>query len=243
MADKLAVNPKILAAARKVTAKRPKTVIDHILKHGFITTQELKDLYGYNHPPRAIRDVREQGIPLDMYKVVGNDGRKIGAYRFGNPDAIENHKLGGRKVFSKAFKELLIKKYDSRCAITNERYEERYLQIDHRIPYEVAGDNVADEQQPDEFMLLSGSAQRQKSWSCEHCSNWSGVKNQKVCRICYWASPEKYTHMAMKEIRTLQLVWSGRDGAAFYDRMSEKARAEKVTLQDLVKITLEKVFR
>jgi len=48
---------------KKVTAKRPKTVIDHILKHGFITTQELKDKYGYNHPPRAVRDVKENGIP------------------------------------------------------------------------------------------------------------------------------------------------------------------------------------
>ncbi|WP_369334486.1 helix-turn-helix domain-containing protein [Candidatus Thiosymbion oneisti] len=47
-----------------VEAKRPKTVIDHILKHGQITTEELKDTYGYNHPPRATRDVREQGIPI-----------------------------------------------------------------------------------------------------------------------------------------------------------------------------------
>ena len=52
-----------------ITAKRPKTVIQHILKHGFITSQELKDLYGYNHPPRAIRDVREYGIPIDTYRV------------------------------------------------------------------------------------------------------------------------------------------------------------------------------
>ena len=42
-----------------VKAKRPKTVIDHILEHGQITTEELKDIYGYNHPLRAIRDVRE----------------------------------------------------------------------------------------------------------------------------------------------------------------------------------------
>lgn len=243
MASKSTVDPRILAAAKKVTAKRAKTVIDHILEHGFITTQELKDLYGYDHPPRAGRDVREEGIPLETYWVVGSNGRRIGAYRFGNPDAIENHKLGGRKVFSKAFKEFLIEKCGSRCAITNEKYEERYLQIDHRIPYEVAGDHVADEHQPDEFMLLSGSAQRQKSWSCEHCSNWRSGKNQKVCRTCYWASPENYTHMAMKEIRALQVVWSGKDGAAFYDRMVEKARAEKVTLQDLVKTTLERVFR
>jgi hypothetical protein len=48
-----------------VTAKRPKTVIGHILKHGQITTEELKNLYGYNHPPRAARDVKEHGIPIE----------------------------------------------------------------------------------------------------------------------------------------------------------------------------------
>ena len=49
---------------------------------------------------------------------------------------------------------------------------ERYLQIDHRIPYEVAGEEIGDERNPEKFMLLSGSAQRQKSWSCEHCQNY-----------------------------------------------------------------------
>ncbi len=36
---------------KAVTAKRPKTVIDHILEHDFITTEELRERYGYNHPP------------------------------------------------------------------------------------------------------------------------------------------------------------------------------------------------
>lgn len=35
-----------------VTSKRPKTVIQHILKNGFVTTEELKSL-GYEHAPRA----------------------------------------------------------------------------------------------------------------------------------------------------------------------------------------------
>ena len=37
---------------KSVTAKRPRTVIDHILQYGYITTEELKEKYGYNHPPR-----------------------------------------------------------------------------------------------------------------------------------------------------------------------------------------------
>ena len=56
--------PDFVKLCQTVTAKRPKTVINHILKHGFITTQELKDKYGCNHPPRAVRDVKEHGIPI-----------------------------------------------------------------------------------------------------------------------------------------------------------------------------------
>ncbi len=38
---------EFLELCASVTGKRPKTVIDHILKHGHITTEELKNKYGY----------------------------------------------------------------------------------------------------------------------------------------------------------------------------------------------------
>lgn len=44
-----------LAKLHSVTAKRPKTVIQYILEHGSVTTEELKNL-GYEHAPRAARD-------------------------------------------------------------------------------------------------------------------------------------------------------------------------------------------
>ena len=42
---------EFLDMLKSVTAKRPRTVIQHILQHGYITSQELKELYGYEHPP------------------------------------------------------------------------------------------------------------------------------------------------------------------------------------------------
>ena len=66
---------EFLDLLESVTAKRPRTVIQHILKNGHVTSQELKDVYGYNHPPRAVRDVREYGIPLVTYRIQGDDGR------------------------------------------------------------------------------------------------------------------------------------------------------------------------
>lgn len=203
------IDDGLLKAARKVTAKRPRTVIDHIIEYGHITTEELKDVYGYNHPPRAARDVREQGIPLETFTVRDKSGRPISAYKFGNPKDIERHKLGGRKVFSKAFKKALIEIYNSKCAISGERYEERYLQVDHRIPYEIAGEAVGKETQPALFMLLSGAAQRQKSWSCENCGNFKNQKSIQICKACYWANPEDYSHVATKEERRLDLTFSG----------------------------------
>ena len=100
-----------------VEAKRPSIVIQHILKHGYITSQELKDTYGYNHPPRAVRDVREHGIPLITYRIEGTDGKSIAAYRFGNPNDVSSNvtKSAGRTVLSKALKQALIEKYGSKC--------------------------------------------------------------------------------------------------------------------------------
>jgi len=162
------VPEEILALCRQVTAKRARVVIDHILQHGFITTEDLKNIYGYDHPPRAIRDVREHGIPLKTYKVTSSTtGRKIAAYKFDDPSKIQYGRIGGRRAFSRAFKKALVEKFESRSTLTGERLDARYLQIDHRIPYEVAGDNV-DQTNLDEFMLLDASSQRAKSWSCEH---------------------------------------------------------------------------
>ena len=47
-----------------------RTVIDHLFEFGSINTEELQELYGYTHPPRAIRDVREAGIPIESRRVV-----------------------------------------------------------------------------------------------------------------------------------------------------------------------------
>ncbi|HCH1007099.1 TPA: hypothetical protein NKP54_004038 [Vibrio parahaemolyticus] len=227
------IDPKILELANKITAKRAKTVIDHIIKHGSISTEELKDVYGYDHPPRAARDVRECGIPLETFKVTDKHGRRIGAYRFGDPSKIEGHKLGGRQTFSKNLKQTLIDMFGERCAISGINYKSRYLQIDHRIPYEVAGDDVAEESDPEKFMLLSGTAQRQKSWECEQCPNLRGAKSKAVCSSCYWAYPTSYTHAATVPIRLLNIGFSGQD-ADIYDHLNEESNRTGIPIQQLV---------
>ena len=228
---------EFLALLDSVTDRRPKTVIDHIREHGFVTTEQLRDLYGYNHPPRGARDVRELGIPLETFFVTGSDGRRIGAYRFGDPTAQRSNRLSGRSALANTLKIALIERHGSRCNIYLEDFPEGELQIDHRIPFEIAGD-ADDSNDPDDYMLLCRSANRAKSWSCEHCENWR-TRDLDTCGSCYWAFPENYTHVAMQQIRRLDLIWAG-DDAGEYDRLAELADADNQNLPDFVKAVIRR---
>ena len=229
---------EFLELCRSVTGKRPKTVIDHILKHGHITTEQLKTTYGYDHPPRAARDVRELGIELETFRVEGSNGRKIAAYRFADPTKRKFRRFDGRTGLSKEIKDQLIQKYGCRCFIYLETMVAADLQIDHRVPYEVTGDS--DELKAEEFMLLCGSANRAKSWSCEHCENWKNLKDKTICLSCYWAYPEKYTHVAMRQIRRVDLLWQGSE-ISQHDKLKADAAKAGLEIPEFVKRILSKV--
>jgi len=228
---------EFLEILKSITAKRPKTVIDHILEYGFITTEDLKNKYGYNHPPRAVRDVKEYGIPIEMYRVEGSDGRKIAAYRFGKFTPEMMNRISGRSILSKKIKDELIELYGSKCFIYNEIMNESDLQIDHRIPFEIAGDFV-EEREPEYYMLLSPSANRLKSWACKKCENWNNKKDKETCSTCYWAYPENYWHIAMTQVRRLDIIWQGKE-ISVYEALKKQAKNENKEIQDIVKILLE----
>jgi len=222
---------EFLARLKAVKAKRARTVIDHILEHGSITTEELKEKYGYNHPPRAARDVKEQGIPIKMFRTVGNDGRSISAYRFDLDAMIEDGK-SGRKAIPKITKDKLLERDGPHCAVCGLKYESRYLQVDHCVPYEVAGETLSDDLS--QLMLVCGSCNRGKSWSCEHCKNWTEIKDVKNCQTCYWASPKNYQHIALVQIRRMDVGWKGEE-VKLYDKLQEQSKKEGLSVQDLLK--------
>lgn len=236
MADDISLD-ELLAL---VSSKRARIVLEHIIRNGQITTEELKDL-GYNHPPRAARDVRESGIPLITFSVTSSDGRSIAAYKLGDLSQIRTAKSGGRTNFSKAFKKLLYEEYSQgHCNICYGEYAERYLQIDHRIPYEISGDDTGYTERPEDYMLVCGSCNRAKSWSCEHCPNWT-KRSQAVCAVCYWANPESYSHIALQEVRRLDLNWSGKE-AAVYDALKAQAEANRLPVPTYVKRLLARLL-
>lgn len=154
-----------------------------------------------------MRDVREQGIPIETFRIKDSEGRNIAAYRFGDPTKLGNavSKKAGRTALSKALKKALIDRFGARCFVYQEELDQALLQVDHRIPYEIGGEQG---EEIKHYMLLCPSANRAKSWSCEHCPNWD-IKDPSFCENCFWAHPERYTHIAGNSERRIILSFTG----------------------------------
>lgn len=225
------ISTELLARIAKVTGKRPRTVLQHIVEHGFVTTDELREKHRYKHPPRGARDVREAGFTLKTTMVAGPDGRRMARYTLVEDDTVRAQ--GGRRAFPKSFKNALLAHYGLRCAICNGEFPGRALQIDHRVPYEVAGD-VSGDRDIHDYLLLCPSCNRTKSWSCEHCVNGQGIKDAAICRTCMWGSPEGYAHIATRARRSLTVTWDDIE-VEDYETILRIATESGMDLRDYIK--------
>ncbi|KIP71478.1 hypothetical protein SN11_17050 [Vibrio harveyi] len=221
----------------KICNGRAAFVINFILDVGSITSEDLKN-HGYMHGARAVGDVRDQGIPLITEKIKASDSSRktIARYYFGSADDIKVHKFGGRMTFAPSLKKALLNRDGAKCSISNRELDPNELQIDHKVPFYIAGDNE-DNRGIDNFMLLSKSMQRAKSWDCEQCPNLKVRFDPQTCKLCYWAEPNSYTHVATRIERNMHLNWDYWE-VADYDAVCQISAAQGRTAQEVVKMII-----
>jgi len=232
------IDPRIRALANKVIAggknRRAIAALKMMLNKGSVSTDELQAL-GYNHPPRAIGDVRDAGIPvITSAAVSGKTGRRMAIYSFGDPNDIRHGRVGGRSALPKSFKAKLLSRYGAIDCITGANLDERVLTIDHRIPYRISADAGLSDHDVESYMLLDASSQRSKSWSCERCPNMLGQRLESVCKKCFWAFPEQYEHIATEQIRRTDVVWQKKD-VRVHDRLKALAEEDGTTISELLR--------
>lgn len=191
--------PALLRRIRAVRNKRARFVLETIAEKGSCSTIDLKNA-GYDHPPRAARDAVELGFALKRINAKRADGQRVAAYTFDEREL--DPKMTGRVALSKKERDALIVSKGNCCNICGSTTN---LQIDHRIPYGVAGESRKNDADP--YQVLDGICNRRKSWACEHCENRLRFRDLNICLTCYWAKPEKYTHVAMRNERRIDLLW------------------------------------
>ena len=223
----------------KVCSSRAAYVINYILANGEISSETIRDK-GFVHGARAVGDVRDNGIPLVTLKTKSSDGKTIARYVFGPESEIKRHKFGGRIAFPSSLKSDLLADQGAVCSISKQELPESELQIDHRIPFYIAGD-IGSLRDPGEFMLLSRSMQRSKSWACENCENIKKNFDVAICRTCYWAYPEDYEHIAMKRERRIDITFS-ESQIGIFDRLKSLAVERSKSIQQVLLDLLAKLF-
>lgn len=154
-------------------------------------------------------------------------------YSLGTAEQIRVGQIG-RTSFSKKFKDALLAEYGPFDGITGAQHEPRALQIDHRIPYRVAGDAGLATNDVTAFMLLDAKSNRIKGFSCQNCPNFVDLRDTLICKTCFWAHPEEYLHVAMQDIRRVEIVWQGAE-VADYTKLKHQAEQDGVSVQELLK--------
>lgn len=226
----MAVEKEIEAKLKALLAtlgKRPATVLRLLLEKGTVSTYDLGQL-GYDQPPRAAQDLKDVGVLLR--RTSGRhptSGSRMAIYALADEQPYLMGAMKGRQLFPKAFRLKMISHYGAKSAISGVTHDPSELQIDHRIPYQVAGDA---ELTVEHHMLLSGSEQRRKSWACEHCPNFVN-RNKVVCQTCYWAFPEsQYDHVATIQEYRVEVVFRGPEEAKTYAALKKKSDQSGATV-------------
>ena len=226
---------------KEVSSLRPLQVIYHILEQGEVSTETLTSDYGYNHAPRATRDVRELGIPLKTDFAKNSEGKRMAVYSLDFEADAENQKKG-RQAFAKKVKTNLLQVAGTSCSLCNGEYSSLSLQVDHRVPYEIGGELTLENIDERHLMLLCPSSNSSKSWECEHCENWIN-KDANHCSKCYWSGELEYEHIASKDEKRDVLTWQNHDDLTLHERINSLAEKDGVTISSKIKsICIEKLI-
>lgn len=203
--------PKLTQRARKEitkalphVSKRGRTMLEHILEHGQASTEDMRVLYNYNDGPSIARDLKDHGVPLERVTVRNAQGRAIAAYRYDPAKGI--HLRSGRRAFPKWLKAALVELHGEQCAECSVEMAARHLQIDHRVPHLVLGDDDR-KIHPDDFQLLCSGCNRGKSATCEQCPNGMEHKDPEICGRCTLSGNPDGDHFAMRPEDRLPLTF------------------------------------
>jgi len=201
---------------------RARKALEFMLEHGSVTTGDLKTA-GYDHPPRAVRDVKDAGLMVES-RLVNVDGIRMSRYTL--VDSISEGFVQRRPI-SNAFRNALFDANGHRCAVCGGVFPTRMLQADHRVPFAIGGDP---EPELEHYMPLCGSDNRAKSMSCETCPNWT-IRDVDTCKTCYWHDPENYSHVATVDERRLTITARGGDVGSL-QQLAEEAAEAGLTLNE-----------
>ncbi len=65
------------------------------------------------------------------------------------------------------------------------------------------------------------------------------MKDPRICRRCYWAYPEDYDHVAMRQARRVDIIWT-EDEIKVYEKLKRKTLELQKDIPKFIKEIVKK---
>ena len=224
---------------------RARAAADLLIEKGTITKFDFEEK-GINPAvgPRAVMDLKDHGIPIEKPGRVNvpQAKRAVAQYKLGKVANLRPKEKYGRLVPPTNLKRRLIEVSGSYCVYCGQRFPEKSLQIDHKLPVKYFGELPSEEiANLDNYQLVCGHCNRIKAEAINRECTKTCFKthDMNIIKSCYWYDPTNYTHVCGKRERRLSLMFVGEE-TKLYDKLVKVARKENKTAQEVIKELITK---
>lgn len=220
---------------------REKAAVDAIKNKGFFVKFDLEEV-GLNpdQGARTIKDLQERGIPImHMTRVkVPQSKNPVARYTYGDPKDIKPDWSHGRRMTPVGLKNRLIRANGAHCAYCGCELSPAQLQIDHKLPVKYFGElSETERNNLDNYQLLCAGCNRLKARAIDEGCAQTCYKtdDMKVIKSCYWYDPVYCTHVCMKPIKPVRLIWEGSKEQEELNKLTVLANKQGKSVQEVIK--------
>lgn len=177
--------------------KRGQHLRDLLLEKERVSTYEIQQRY--SSATRVASDLLAIGLTLKKESEKSEDGKVRTLYSL-DPSGFVCAQEARQSIPGRIRVEVIGQA--TGCRLCGTQVEKRVFQVDHRVPFCLVGNRLAQQEGVGAFQALCPSCNTAKSHACKRCPD----PKEESCRTCYWAYPEDYRHIAGKTERRLVLV-------------------------------------
>ena len=227
---------------------RAKAAADLLMNKGIITKYDFESTnVPISQAPRAIRDLKDHGIPIKTLERVNvpQSKSKVSQYTFGDVADITVANKYGRMYNPTGMKDRLAKLHGNVCVFCGKELSGKDRELDHKLPVNIFGDlSPVERLNPDNYQLVCRKCNRLKREATSHGAFDDRQDGMEVVEHNYWYDPVQYRKNKSDSLFAQSIViWNTNNDLRLYKEVSQYAKESNKSFQnslkDIVKIGLE----
>lgn len=219
---------------------RAKAAADLLMEKGVITKYDFEETHvPVSQAPRAIRDLKDHGIPIETLRKISvpQAKTKVNRYTLGSIDNINTSMRYGRMYDPTGMKEKLAKLHGDVCVFCGKKLTAKDRELDHKLPVNIFGDlSPVERLNPDNYQLVCRGCNRLKREATSHGAFDDQREGMDIVKQNYWYDPVQYRKNRDDRLYAHNvIVWNTSKDIQAYKQISQYAKDSSKSFQEALK--------